>query len=149
MASKTVTRSIILAITNLETELKKCSVQYFLNCSYRLGRLKRQQTSEGLRFLHRSYINIGKYVGTKKKWRVAHERKTGATAKHLLKQTADCTALQSQIYWTIEPLSQKSQIAQKYGLLPADARQQSRKIHFLGLLRLDYYCIYFLSLLLI
>ena len=35
---------------------KKCSVQYFLNCSYRLGRLKRQQTSDKLRFLHRSYM---------------------------------------------------------------------------------------------
>jgi len=35
--------------------MKKCSVQYFLNCSYRLGRLKRQQTSDKLRFLHRSY----------------------------------------------------------------------------------------------
>ena len=34
----------ILAITNLElkNEPKKCSLQYFLNCSYRLGRLKRQ-----------------------------------------------------------------------------------------------------------
>ena len=52
----------ILAITNLETEnktnkpKKKCSVQYLLNCSYRLGRLKRQQTPDGLRFLHRSYM---------------------------------------------------------------------------------------------
>ena len=33
----------------------------------------------------------------KAKWRVAPKRKTGAAAKHLLKQTADCTALQSQI----------------------------------------------------
>ena len=39
---------------------------------------------------------------------------------HLLKQTTDCTALQSQI----EPLSQKSHIAKEYGLLPADAQQQ-------------------------
>ena len=50
----------ILVITNLETlnkknKAKKYSVQYFLNCSYRLGRLKRQQTSDKLRFLHRSY----------------------------------------------------------------------------------------------
>ena len=41
--------------------------------------------------------------------------KTGAVAKHLLKQTADCAALQSQIdlnpHWTIDPLNQKSQIA--------------------------------------
>ena len=34
---------------------------------------------------------------SKTKWRVAPKRKTGAAAKHLLKQTADCTALQSQI----------------------------------------------------
>ena len=33
----------------------------------------------------------------KTKWRVAPKRKTGAVAKHSLKQTADCTALQSQI----------------------------------------------------
>ena len=52
----------ILAITNLKTQNKKknkpkkCSVEYFLNCSYRLGRLKRQQTSDKLRFLHRSYM---------------------------------------------------------------------------------------------
>ena len=38
---------------------------------------------------------------SKTKWRVAPERKTGAAAKHLLKQTADCTALQSQM--TMEP----------------------------------------------
>ena len=38
----------------------------------------------------------------KTKWRVASRRKTGAAAKHLLKQTADCTVLQSQIDWTIE-----------------------------------------------
>ena len=31
---------------------------------------------------------------------------------------------ESQIDWTIEPLNQKSKIAQEYGLLPADARQQ-------------------------
>ena len=51
----------------------------------------------------------------------------GGAAKHSLKQTADSTVPQSQIVWTIEPLnqkSQKSQIAQEYGLLPADARQQ-------------------------
>ena len=34
---------------------------------------------------------------SKTKWGVAPKRKTGAAAKHLLKKTADCTALQSQI----------------------------------------------------
>ena len=56
-------------------------------------------------------------------------RKTAAAAK----QTADCTALQSQMtieamepsnHRTIEPSNQKSQMDQEYGLLPADARQQ-------------------------
>ena len=55
---------------------------------------------------------------SKTKWRVAPKRKTGAAAK----QTADCTALQSQM--TIEPSNQKSQMDQEYDLLPADARQQ-------------------------
>ena len=60
----------------------------------------------------------------KTKWRDTPKRKTGAAAKHSLKQTADCTAPQSQFDWIIEPLNQKSQIAQEYGLLPADAGQQ-------------------------
>ena len=37
---------------------------------------------------------------SKTKWWVAPKRKIGATAKDLLKQAADCTALQSQIDWT-------------------------------------------------
>ena len=69
--------AIQLAITNLATyntknKPKKCFVQY-LNCSCRLGRLKRQQTSDKLRFVH-----------NKTKWRVAPKRKTGAAGKHLL-----------------------------------------------------------------
>ena len=51
------------------------------------------------------------------------------------KQTADSTALQSQMtiepyepwnHGTIEPLNQKSQMDQEYSLLAADARQQSK-----------------------
>ena len=72
---------------------------------------------------------------SKRKWRVAPKRKTGAAAK----QTADSsTALQSQMtmepwnhgtmepwnHLTIQPLSQKSQMDQECGLLPADPRQQ-------------------------
>ena len=38
--------------------------------------------------------------GSQTKLRVAPKRKTSAAAKHLRKQTADCTALQSQIDWT-------------------------------------------------
>ena len=48
----------------------------------------------------------------KTKWRVAPKRKTGAAAKHSLKQTPE------------KKNPQKSQIAQEYGLLPADAPQQ-------------------------
>ena len=64
----------------------------------------------------------------KTKWRVAPKRQTGAAAKHLLKQTADFTVLQSQI----EPLlNQKSQIVQEYGLLLADAQKQMSRKFFL------------------
>ena len=52
----------------------------------------------------------------KTKWRVALKRKTGAAVKHLL--------IEPWNHRTIEPSNQKSQIAQEYGLLPADARQQ-------------------------
>ena len=52
----------------------------------------------------------------KTKWRVALKRKTGAAAKHLL--------IEPWNHGTIEPSNQKSQIAQEYGLLPANARQQ-------------------------
>ena len=38
--------------------------------------------------------------GSQTKLRVAPKRKTSAAAKHLREQTADCTALQSQIDWT-------------------------------------------------
>ena len=80
--------------------------------------LKGQQISDGLRFLASwSYL----HTKNKTKWRVTPKRKTYAPATHLLKQTADCTALQSQIDWIS---TQKSQIVQEYGLLPADARQQ-------------------------
>ena len=52
-----------------------------------LDRLKREQTSHGLRFLHRSYMRTKQNSGL-----LLREKQ--ATAKHLLKQTADCTALQ-------------------------------------------------------
>ena len=67
------------------------------------------------------------------KWRVAPKRKTGVSAKDLLKQTADCTVLQSQIDWTIEPLNKKTQIDQEYGLRPADALQQLKRVVTEGL----------------
>ena len=60
----------------------------------------------------------------KTKWRVALKRKTGAAAKHLLiGHLAD---------WSMEPLNHRTiepKIAQEYGLLPADARQQLYLLH--------------------
>ena len=63
----------------------------------------------------------------KTKWRVALKRKTGAAAKHLLiGHLADWT-MELLNHRTMEPSNQKSQIAQEYGLLPADARQQLKQ----------------------
>ena len=59
----------------------------------------------------------------KTNWRVSPKRQRRAAAK-------DFTCLSRWLRsaavtdWTIEPLNQKSQIAQEYGMLPADARQQ-------------------------
>ena len=58
----------------------------------------------------------------KPNWRVSPKRQRGEAAKDLLKPlTAQIEPLNHR---TIEPLNQKSQIAQEYGLLPTDARQQ-------------------------
>ena len=89
----------ILAITNLETENKtnkpRKNVLYLLNCAYRLGRLKRQQTSDGLRFLHRSYMRTKQNGGLLLREKQARQLST--------RLNRNCTALQSQIDWTIEP----------------------------------------------
>ena len=67
---------------------KKCSVQYFLNCSYRLGRLKRQQTSDKLRFLHRSYMrakqNGGLLLRDKQAWQLSTCLRKPLTAKRCI-----------------------------------------------------------------
>ena len=67
---------------------KKCSVQYFLNCSYRLGRLKRQQTSDKLRFLHRSYMrgkqNDGLLIRDKQAWQLSTCLRKPLTAKRCI-----------------------------------------------------------------
>ena len=49
------------------------------------------------------------------------KRKTGAAATHLTAQRCSHRLIEHR---TMEPLNEKFQIAQEYGLLPADARQQ-------------------------
>ena len=73
----------------------------------RLGCLKRQQTSDGTT----TSAQILNSHENKTKWRVALKRKTGAATKHLLIER-----------WNHR--TKNHQIAQEYGLLPADFRQQ-------------------------
>ena len=54
----------------------------------------------------------------------ALRRQRGAAAKHLLKPLTAQRCSHRLNNRTMEPWNQKSQIAQEYGLLPADARQQ-------------------------
>ena len=74
-----------------------------------------RQTTISAQILHQSQTT----------WRDAPKRKTGAAAKHLLKRTADSTALQSQIDWTsnhgtIErKISNRSRIWSAAGWCPA------------------------------
>ena len=89
-----------------------------MNCSYRLGRLKRQQASDKLRFLHRSYLRAKQNGG------FAPKRKTGAAAKQTAAVTDDQRTIEPSNHRTIEPSNQKSQMDQEYGLLLADARRQ-------------------------
>ena len=114
----------ILATTNLETWIKKnkpkkCSVQYVLNCSYRLGRLKRQQASEKLRFLHRSYMRAKQNGG------LLREKQARQLSKPLTAQR--CSHRWRPNPGTMEPSNQKSQMDQECGLLPADALQQWKR----------------------
>ena len=117
--------NLILAITNFETENKtnKPKKNVLYNTSWTAPFRPLKETAN----IRWTTISAQILHDNNTKWRVARKRKTGGAAKHSLKQTADSTVPQSQIVWTIEPLnqkSQKSQIAQEYGLLPADARQQ-------------------------
>ena len=123
----------ILAITNLETENKTNKPRKTMLCTILLELLLLFRQFKKTANILWTMISAQTLHENKTKWWVAPKRKTGAAAKHPLKQTADCTALQSQIDWTMEPLNQKSQIAQEYGLLPADARQQSLTYCFLVL----------------
>ena len=112
----------ILAITNLETDNKTNKPRKTMLCTILLELLLPFRQFKETAIILWTMISAQTLHENKTKWWVAPKRKTGAAAKHPLKQTTDCTALQSQIDWTMEPLNQKSQIAQEYGLLPADAR---------------------------
>ena len=81
-------------------------------------RPKRQQTSDELRFPHRSYIRAKQYGGLLRREKQARQLSSCLT-KPLTEQRCS--------HRLIEPsnLNEKTQIAQEYGLLPADARQQS------------------------
>ena len=50
-----------------------------MNCSYRLGRLKRQQASDKLRFLHRSYMKVKQNGGLLLREKQARELSTCLT----------------------------------------------------------------------
>ena len=116
----------ILAITNLETWIKKnkpkkCSVQYVLNCSYRLGRLKRQQASDKLRFLHRSYMRAKQNGGLLLREKQARQLSTCMTEQ----RCSHRWTIEPWNHWIMEPLNEKSQIDQECGLLPGISRQQT------------------------
>ena len=93
----------ILAITNLETENKtnkpRKNVLYLLNCAYRLGRLKRQQTSDGLRFLHRSYMRTKQNGGLLLREKQARRLSTRLN-KPLTAQRRSHKLLEPSNHWT-------------------------------------------------
>ena len=95
----------ILAITNLETENKTNKPKKKIFCTILLELLLPFRPFKETANIRWTTISAQILHGNKKKWRVAPKRKTGAAAKHSLKQTADCTAPQSQIDWTIAPLN--------------------------------------------
>ena len=65
----------------------------------------------------------------KTKWRIALKRKTGAAAKHLLiGHLADWT-MEPWNHGTIEPSDQKISRRSRIWVLPADARQQKRRLY--------------------
>ena len=95
------------------------------NCSYRLGRLKRQQASDKLRFLHRSFMRAKQNGGlllTEKQERQLSKPLTAQRCSH--RPPSNHGTMEPWNHGTIEPSNQKSQMDQEYGLLLADARQQ-------------------------
>ena len=84
-----------------------------------LDRLKREKTSHGQRFLHRSYMRTKQNSGLLPREKQARQLST------CLNKPLTAQRCSSQIDWTIEPLNQNSQTAhQEYGLLPANVWQQ-------------------------
>ena len=82
-------------------------------------RPKRRQTSDELRFPHRSYVRVKQNGGLLPREKQARKL-SSCLSKPLTAQRCS--------HRLIEPsnLNEKTQIAQEYGLLPADALQQSR-----------------------
>ena len=107
-----------------KNEPKKCSIQYFLNCSYRLGRLKRQQTSDKLRFLHRSYMRAKQNGGLLLREKQARQPNTclskPLTAQRRSHRLIDHRTIEPLNHATIErKISNRSRIWSAAGWCPA------------------------------
>ena len=76
--------------------------------------------NDKLRFLHRSYMRAKQNGGLLLREKQARQLST-CLSKPLTAQRCSHRLIEHR---TMEPLNEKSQIAQEYGLLPADARQQ-------------------------
>ena len=95
----------ILAITNLETK-NKINKPKKIFCTILLELLLPFRPFKETANIWWTMISAQILHENKTKWWVAPKRKIGAVAKHSLnKPTADCTAPQSQIDWTMEPLN--------------------------------------------
>ena len=85
---------------------------------------KRQQASDKLRFLHKSYMRANQNGGLLLREKQARQLSTCLSKPLTVTMTAVTMTMEPWNHGTIEPLNEKSQIAQEYGLLPAGARQQ-------------------------
>ena len=130
----------ILAITNLETENKtnkpRKNVLYLLNCAYRLGRLKRQQTSDGLRFLHRSYMRTKQNGGLLLREKQARQLST-CLSKPLTAQRCSHgwpSNHEPWNHWTIErKISNRSRIWSAAGWCPAAISLLCLRKHYVSI----------------
>ena len=84
-----------------------------MNCSYRLARLKKTATIR--------WTTISAQILPREK-----QARHPSTCLSKLMSAQRCSHRLIE-HRTMEPLNEKFQIAQEYGLLPADARQQLEK----------------------
>ena len=90
-----------------------------MNCSYRLGRLKRQQTSDKLRFLHRSYMRAKQNGGLLLREKQARQLST-CLSKPLTAQRCSHRLIEPSNHGTIErKISNRSRIWSAGGWCPA------------------------------